>query len=234
MSEEIDIRVNFGKPIPIFPLESASLLPQQILPLHIFEPRYCQMVEHVLDGPGQIAMAVFRGQRWKQEYHGRPPLRPYVCVGQIIQHERVPNGRYNLLVHGVCRARIEKELPAEEERLYRLALLRPIGVGEHEPELEGVRQRLEDAFSEGPLTRMSAAKPVLEYIRNEQIPTSALLELVSFTMLTDRETRYTLLAEEDAGERARLVELELERLGRLVRRAMAQHPERWPKGVSWN
>ena len=117
MSEDNTVQVNFGKPIPLFPLDSAVLLPQQVLPLHIFEPRYRQMVERALDGAGQIAMAVFEGESWKQQYHGRPALRPAVCIGQIVQHERLPDGRYNIILQGVCRARISKESARDGERL---------------------------------------------------------------------------------------------------------------------
>ena len=58
MPDEVSIRVNFNKPIPLFPLDSVVLLPQQVMPLHIFEPRYRQMVDEALDSVGQIAMAV--------------------------------------------------------------------------------------------------------------------------------------------------------------------------------
>ncbi len=235
MAEESSIQVNFAKPMPIFPLESAVLLPQQVIPLYIFEPRYRQMIDHALDTSGQFAMAVFEGSRWKQEYHGRPPLRPAVCVGQIIQHEKLPDGRYNLLVQGVCRARIIDELGGSAERLYRAALLEPVGIdAAEEQKLYGVRERLTELLADGPLSQLSHAERVVEHIRNEEIPTSVVLELVSFVLPTAREVRYRLLAEGDAGERADVLEQELLGLQRLIRRASAQHPEEWPKGISWN
>ncbi|MDX2118672.1 MAG: LON peptidase substrate-binding domain-containing protein [Planctomycetota bacterium] len=230
------IQVNFARPMPLFPLDSAVLLPQQVLPLHIFEPRYRQMVEHAIDGSGQIAMAVFEGDAWKQQYHGKPRLRPAVCLGQIVQHERLPDGRFNILLQGVCRARILKEMPAEGERLYRLALLEPVGVDQvpDEAALAVTRQRLERMLSEGELTKMAASEPILKYVQDESIPTLALLELLSFAVVTDAKTRYRLLAEGDIATRAELVEDELERLRRLIRRAALQRPQDWPKGCSWN
>ena len=234
--EENAIQVNFARPMPLFPLDSAVLLPQQVLPLHIFEPRYRQMVEHALDASGQIAMAIFEGDAWKQQYHGKPILRPAVCLGQIVQHERLADGRYNILIQGICRARILKEMPADGERLYRLALLEPVGVEQtiDEGMLAGVRQRLERMLSEGELTRMAAAEPILKYVQDESIPTIALLELLSFAVVSDAKTRYRLLAEGDIDARAVLVEDELQRLRDLIRRAALQRPEDWPKGCSWN
>ncbi len=233
--EESTIRVNFGKPMPLFPLDSVSLLPQQVLPLHIFEPRYRQMMEHALDGAGQFAMAVFRGRAWKQEYHGRPPLMPAVCVGQIAQHEKLPDGRFNLLLQGVCRARIASELAPDESRLYRAATLEPVDATVHEDdELAEAREYLEEALAEGPLAQLAAARAVLEYVQNAEVPTSALLELVSFTMLSGKTLRYRLLAEGDIQRRADLIKSELETLASLIRRAAHQRPEEWPKGLSWN
>ncbi len=234
MSDQQAISVNFGKPMPIFPLASLAMLPQQVVPLHIFEPRYRQMVEDVLDGAGQIAMAVFDGAKWEQEYHGNPPVRPVVCIGQLVQHEKLPDGRYNILLHGVCRAKIAELVMPDEEHQYRRAVLEPFGVHSDENELLGVRDRLEAALSNGPLRRMAAADPVLEYLRNEEVPTTAVLELISFTMLSDSEVRYRLLAEPNASKRAGVVEHELSAISSLLRRAEDQHPEDWPKGCSWN
>ena len=94
--------------VPVMTLPNATLFPQALLPLYIFEPRYQQMVSDCLDAAGQIAMASFAGERgkWQEAYHAQPELRPAVCVGQIIQHEALPDGRHNILLHGVCRAKI--------------------------------------------------------------------------------------------------------------------------------
>lgn len=184
-------------------------------------------------------MAVFAGSEWKKNYHGRPRVRRAVCLGQIAQHERLADDRYNILVQGICRARIVKELPAAEGTLFREAMLEPVGVGDdEEPELVPVRGRLEEMLTEGPLARARIAEPLLEYIRNDSIPTAAILEIVSFTILGDTlgdaELRYRLLAEGKAMVRAALIEGQLTTIGGLIRRALAQHPEEWPKGCSWN
>jgi Lon protease-like protein len=262
MSEETSIQVNFGRPIPLFPLEAVTLLPQQLLPLHIFEERYRQMVEHALDGSGQIAMAIFAGDQWKKDYHGRPAIKPAVCVGQIVQHEKLFDGRYNVLVQGVCRARVTEELPPEEGRLYRLAMLEPVGldpgttvIGEeqseeedgaeadsidldfHSPEpasLSAVREKIGEMLSEGPLTQLVAAEPVLEFVRNQEVPVGPLLELVSFMLITDPQLRYKLLAEPDMEARAGMIMGELEHLSHLIKKAGTQRPQDWPKGMSWN
>jgi len=238
MSEEHAIQVNFGKPMPLFPLDVVTLLPQQVLPLHIFEPRYRQMVETALDGPGQIAMAVYKGNEWKQQHHGRPPIHPAVCVGHIVQHEKLEDGRFNVLLQGICRARIIKESPGSETRLYREAIMEPVGVeglaGTLPPDLAEVRERLDEMLSNEPLSQMAAAEPICEYLRNEELPTHAILEFVSFAVVTDHKTRYLLLAEGDVGERAKVILHELEALAALLRRALCQRRDDVPKGCNWN
>lgn len=237
MSEETTFQVNFGRPMPIFPLNSVVLLPHGLTQLHIFEERYRQMVGDALDGSGQIAMAVFEGDRWMQEYHGRPPVRPAVCIGQIIQHRRLPDGRYDILLQGICRARIVEELPPSEDRLYRCAMLEPVGLpvgSDEEADLEPYRERLASLLSTPPLTDLREGPKVVDYLSDERVPTNAVLELIALSVLSDPSFRYRMLEEGEAVRRADLVQRELENLGNLLEIAAPQRTVQWPKGVSWN
>jgi len=229
------VRVNFGKPMPLFPLAGVVLLPHAVLPLHIFEPRYRQMVEHAIDGAGQLAVAVFEGERWKREYHGSPPIRPVVCVGQVIQHEKLADGRYNLLVQGVCRGRIKKEIPPDGDRLYRQAMLEPVEADQtNEESLEESRHRLRQMLSQSPLTSLAASENICQCLDREEAPTSAVLELVGVSLISDDQVRYRLLEEGDPGARAEIIEREMQSLRSLLTRAELQRDEQAPKGVSWN
>lgn len=109
--------------IPIFPLPDVVLFPHTLLPLHIFEPRYRRMVEDALAGDRRIAMAVLR-PGWEREYYGRPPVHPVAGVGEIIRHERLPDGRFNILLRGTMRIGIVAELP--ENKPYRTVRARPL------------------------------------------------------------------------------------------------------------
>lgn len=244
MSDEAtEIRVNFGRPMPVFPLASVTLMPHAVLPVHIFEPRYRQMVAEALDGPGQIAMAVFEGERGAEECHGQPPVRPAVCVGQIVQHQKLPDGRHNVALHGVCRAKILQELPPDGERPYRLALLEPVGLSDgDETVLQLARERLVEALDSAPLADLRAAEEIVKLLRRDEepVPMSAVLELVTVSLLRDAENKYynelhyRLLAEGDVAMRAATIENELASLAALLRRAEPQRRQEAPKGVSWN
>lgn len=235
MSDEASIQVNFGKPMPLFPLNIVSLLPQQVLPLHVFEPRYRQLFERVLDSSGQLAMAVFAGDAWKTNYQGRPPLRRAVCIGHIVQHERLPDGRLNVFLQGICRARILREMPAAQDRLYRAAILEPYEMTESDPAtLAQVKLQIRELLERASLKRLVVASTIAEWLVNDEVPDRVLLELISLAVIHESDARYQLLSEPDAAARAEILITELRHLDRLIRLAAAQEPTNWPKGCSWN
>jgi len=229
------VRVDFSKAMPLFPLPDTVLLPHAVQPLHIFEPRYCEMVNHCLDGAGQIAMACFEGETWRQEYEGAPPLRSVVCVGQIVQHESLAGGRHNILLHGVCRAKIEQVVEPDDDHSYRKAHLSPLEIADIDDlPLDDVRDKLRQLIRGPRLCRMRAAKSVAEWFDRDDVSTPALLELIGSVLLHDSEVKYRLLSEPSVEARAELIVSELRHLDDLVRAADRQNPKAWPKGMSWN
>jgi len=108
--------------IPIFPLPNVVLFPNVFLPLHIFEPRYREMVADTLDGDRMIGMALLR-PGWESDYEGRPAVFPIGCAGLITHHERLPDGRYNIILRGLQKFRIREE---EGGRSYRVAHIEKI------------------------------------------------------------------------------------------------------------
>jgi Lon protease-like protein len=238
MSQSTTIRVNFGRPMPVFPLHVARLMPHGVAALEIFEPRYRQMVSDALDGPGLIAMAMFEGDRWKSEYHGRPPIRPAVCVGHISEHFKYPDGRYAVIMQGVCRGRIVEELPPREDKLYREAMIEPIGVAEEDDaSLEPYRIRLTSSLEAAPLKDLRIAGDAVRHLANPKIPTSAVIEFLGANLpdgSADVEARYQWLAAGDVGERAKIVSQRLTGLETLLKRAAPQRTVEAPKGCNWN
>src|SRR5262245_32721223 len=82
---------------PVFPLPDVVLFPHVALPLHIFEPRYRQMVSDALEEERYIAMALLK-PGWETDYEGRPPIHEMVCLGRITAEERLPGGKYNIVL----------------------------------------------------------------------------------------------------------------------------------------
>jgi Lon protease-like protein len=112
--------------IPMFPLQGVFLLPRQVLPLHVFEPRYRQMIDDVLDGQGRLALGtILEGESEPQEGDdGMPPRVLHVGgVGEIARHEKTPDGRYFIWLFGIGRFDLEE---APSDRLYRRVTVRAL------------------------------------------------------------------------------------------------------------
>jgi Lon protease-like protein len=103
--------------IPIFPLPNVVLFPNVFLPLHIFEPRYRQMVADALHGDRIIGMVLLR-PGWQANYEGRPPVYAVGCAGVITHAEQLPDGRSNIVLRGMEKFRISGE---DDGKAYRIA-----------------------------------------------------------------------------------------------------------------
>src|SRR5580692_4041569 len=103
--------------IPIFPLPNFVVFPSVQVPLHIFEPRYREMIADVADGHGIIGMMMLKGD-WERDYHAFPDLYEIGCAGRISNLTELPDGRYNLILNGLAEFRVVREV---RERSYRQA-----------------------------------------------------------------------------------------------------------------
>ncbi len=102
--------------IPIFPLPKVVLLPGEVLPLHIFEPRYRNLVRDAIATDKVMGIVeILPGH--EDELPGAPPVRIVGSVGLIASHEELPDGRYLLWLLGLERFRIQEEL--ETDTAYR-------------------------------------------------------------------------------------------------------------------
>jgi Lon protease-like protein len=107
--------------LAIFPLPDITLLPHTAMPLHIFEARYRAMVTDALARDRRLCITrLLPG--YEARYAGKPPVALVAGAGEIVRWERLPTGRYNLLVAGRSRVRIEAELPTDT--LYRVVRAR--------------------------------------------------------------------------------------------------------------
>ena len=93
--------------IPIFPLPGALLLPRSRLPLHIFEPRYLQMLDDALKTPGRLV-----GMVQPNVVDGRdgPGLQTIGCAGRITQFSETEDNRYLVTLSGISRFRVRAEV----------------------------------------------------------------------------------------------------------------------------
>jgi Lon protease-like protein len=106
---------------PLFPLPSVILVPGGRQLLHVFEPRYRQMVKDALAGEALIGVAVLDPTR-PADPDGAPAVFELVGLGRIVEHTPLADGRAFILPQGVGRYRI---LGEDRSRAYRVATLAP-------------------------------------------------------------------------------------------------------------
>jgi len=225
------LTIDFDQPIALFPLPNCVLLPHATIPLHIFEPRYRMMVRDVLTDSRVIALAMFEGEDWREDYEGSPPLREHVCVGYIARHEQLPDGRYNILLQGVCRARIVEEVPHD---CYRAALLEP---SEASPPMEidftDHRDRIESLLHDPLLGQLASVNAIRNWLSSE-IPTVVLVDLAIMAACDNVEERYRMLSQSDAHARARWLQRMLDRTRQTLQTAQRFGPATSPDGFNLN
>jgi uncharacterized protein len=131
--------------LPLFPLPNVVLFPNVFLPLHIFEPRYRQMVTDALAGERMIGMVLLQ-PGYEGDYEGCPAVYEVGCAGLITHVERLTDGRFNLVLRGLERFRILREELPDGAVLYRRAAVAPladVAPGDGPERLRAARQKLE-------------------------------------------------------------------------------------------
>ncbi len=140
--------------LPIFPLPNCVLLPGGLLPLHVFEPRYRELTRDCLATHHLMGVARLR-PGYEQTYYGRPPVYERIGVGRIICSEELPDGRFALLLRGVARVEIAREL--DLDRAYRMveaqlledASCDPGDITDHHQQLIHLCDRLAEVIEQG-------------------------------------------------------------------------------------
>ena len=125
--------------VPLFPLPNVVLFPRVFLPLHIFEPRYREMVRDALAGDRIIGMVLLRDAGAAGDVHN-PAVFPTGCAGLITHCERLPDGRYNIVLRGLYKFRVVEE---DRSRSYRRASVETLAEPDDADGLREARRRLE-------------------------------------------------------------------------------------------
>ena len=187
--------------VALFPLPNVVLFPRAVLPLHIFEERYRTMTADVLAGDRQVAMALLK-PGWEKDYYSRPAIEPVVCVGTILSHEKLPDGKYNFLLQGHTRARVASE---HGGRPYRVATLEPIAeTNDDEDALRDERERLARVFRPALLGATPVGRQFRQLVAGG-LRTADIADLLAFNYLDDTRLKQSLLEEGDVARRVRRI-----------------------------
>jgi Lon protease-like protein len=143
MDINFDLR-DFANECRLFPLPNVVLFPHALLPLHIFEPRYRQLTEDALATDGLVTMVQVapspHGSPWPEPV----PIMGVGCLGRIVQHERLADGRFNFLLLGCKRVRLVRE--QQSAKLYRVAEAEILDDQESDQPPEPRREQLLELF----------------------------------------------------------------------------------------
>ena len=192
---------DFDGRVRLFPLPDLVLFPHAMQPLHIFEPRYCEMLTEALDGDQLIAMSTLTGGH-AASMMSEPTIASTVFLGRIISHAEVEEGRHNVLLVGVRRARIVNEL--EAGRPFRMAtvdvlddIYPPTGATGRGQ----LKNELLEAFGEVIPASVNSQQNLHDLMAG-QMGLGPITDIISYTLPFEVEEKLQLLGDSDVDSRA--------------------------------
>jgi Lon protease-like protein len=185
--------------IPVFPLPRVVFFPGTVLPLHVFEPRYRELVRDAQEGDGVFAVSLLR-PGWEKDYEGSPAFHRVATAGRMEGLRRLSDGRFLLRLVGFARVALGE--PAQE-RPYRVVsatrLLETV-VDEEAPELRESKRVLLAAH--GSLLRLLSGQSEGFHL-DESLPFAHVVNQVCASLPVDPAVRQGLLEEDDLLARQR-------------------------------
>ncbi len=185
--------------LPVFPLPDVVLFPHASLPLHIFEPRYRMMIETALKSDRLIAMAQLK-PGWDKDYEGSPEVHPIGCAGIIEEEVRLPDGRFNIRLRGLCRVEFGAFV---QESPYRVALVRVLSDLNEAAGAEAEEERRKLLTSCASLLQEMSGLPGQALQIGEDVPLAAVVNSLCQNLSLDPNTKQRLLETGDVVLRCR-------------------------------
>ena len=215
MHDDLDLR-DFRGVTRLFPLPGVVLFPHVVLPLHVFEPRYRQMTRDALADDSLITVVQVRPDA---DWNGpdEPALESVGCLGRILRHDALPDGRFNFLLLGRTRVRLLGE--AQVSTLYRQAHVEVLEDREPaEPDL--LRDALIARFLE-----VSQPHNELSELIDQNLPPGVLCDLLTHGLGLPPAFKQQMLAEIDVRRRVESLDALLQQLiGRPASRPRPRGP----------
>ncbi len=207
MKHEINLK-NFSGNLPLFPLPHVVLFPNTMLPLHIFEKRYRKLLKASLKGEKMIGMAILK-PGWEEIYEGNPEIYPAACMGTIIKHEHLQDGRSNVLLLGLKRVKIKTIVSPHPYRTASVDIIEDEFDGMSSTEQKSLRKKILKMYGDY-VIEFAATGKKFPTLSNGKIDLSYLVDAVASSICLPIEELVYLLQENHIGERAEFVLKRLE------------------------
>jgi uncharacterized protein len=195
--------------LSIFPLPSVTLFPGAALPLHVFEPRYRELVRHALAARKIMALARLK-PGFEAAYEGRPPVFDVCGVGVIESYNERADGRFDLSLRGLSRVRIVEELPPV--RSFRLVRAVQLVDSAGSPALIAAWQRKLGELWQQLSPHLPPPVRDLRVLTQDAEGASAYTDRLAAAVVADPDAGQELLAELDPAERLRLLTARVQEL----------------------
>lgn len=194
----------FSGRLRLFPLPDLVMFPHVMQPLHVFEPRYRDLVAASVADDHLLGMALL-SPGWEPNYEGRPPIGRVACLCRIASCRQLPDGRYNLFVLGLQRVEIVRELPPDQRfREAEVRLLEDLYPAADAPLRPALQQKLTATFKQILPTLSDNFEQFAPLLSNE-IPLGMLADIVAFALDLGRDVKRQLLEEQSVDRRAALL-----------------------------
>lgn len=216
LEQMTELPSDFDGRVRLFPLPQLVVFPHAMQPLHIFEPRYCELLDDALASDRLIAMATLAAGS-EQAGSGIPRIDPHVCICRVVSHASTEDDLHNVLLVGLRRAVILSE--EETERSFRTAKVEVLNDVYRPAGAQGrslLKRRVLDAFREL-IPDVAEVQKNLHELMASQMKLGAITDIIAFTMQFEAAQKIALLAESDVDGRARmLIELMGQRVAQPV------------------
>ncbi len=188
--------------IPVFPLPNVVFFPKTYLPLHIFEPRYREMVVEVAAQTQCLGVTLLKAG-WEHDYYGNPPVYEVGCVGRLVSLDRLPDGRSNILLQGLHRFGICEEFFDKRYRQAMIALKPALSDCSLEAEVRAELVRLVERY----LRMREDGHLWHEFFRRDITDEILINNLSSYLDFTPLEKQFLLEADTSLQRARRLIDL---------------------------
>jgi uncharacterized protein len=196
--EDYSLPSKFDGWVRLFPLPNYVLFPGILKGLHVFERRYCAMLSAALAGDQLIAMSVLQ-PGWEADYLNSPKIYDSICIGRISHHEPATDGRHNILLRGLRRAKVREEKPsADQYRMAKVELIDDVAdtsESDSNYALQLLWQMVQTHSSLLPVTSS------IHFPKRENCTLPRLVDFLSHELPFEIEKKVMLLGESNVGKR---------------------------------
>jgi Lon protease-like protein len=206
------MEIELPREVPAMTLPQTVFFPQALLPLHIFEPRYRQMLRDVLGSHRLFAVAQLDERAAQLDAEAVEPPHAVATVGIVRACQKNENGTSNLLLQGLCRVRLVRIVREAPYRFIEIEPLQSVPGGEPE-ELARLRDEAVELIGVKRKLGLEVPEPMADFLAQVADP-EAFSDLAAFNACDDAREKQRLLETLD-------IKVRLERYGRLLRREIA-------------